>query len=346
MHKRILSRGLAVLAGLGVCTALSGTPAVASEPVTWRWLNGIEATVYPPEYILENMTLRQGDETLLVVDDVYYALVTDIDDPIIANRGDGSFHPMGLDAVSAALRDIQIEDAQLQVRIFVLPFPRREVMDSSARDDVIMLSPGVREVPDYHVHFTVVHEVGHTFQYRWMPDADTEMWRHYSRMRGIEDPLVYHAAAIHKNRPHEIFAEDFRFLFGGALAVTSGSIENEALLLPGDIDGLQDFLAALPRASRAALPPRLFPTPNPFNPSTEISVQFSDDPGSRPMLLRIFDAQGNLVRRLWEGVVGSREMRVRWDGHADGGQAASSGVYFARADFAGTASTAKLMLLK
>jgi len=346
MHDRFFPIRLTALAWLGVFTSLFASTADATEPVTWRWLNGIEATVYPPDYIMENMTLRQGDETLLVIDDVYYALVTDIDDPIISNRGDGAFHPMPLDAVSAAIRDIRMEDAQLSVRIFVLPFPRREVMDSSARDDVIMLSPGVREVPDYHVHFTVVHEIGHSYQYRWMPDKDAGMWREYSRLRGIDDPLVYHASAAHKNRPHEIFAEDFRFLFGGPLAVTSGSIENEILALPDEVEGLELFLARLPEVSRAALPPRLLPTPNPFNPTTEISVQFAAEPGERPLLLRIFDAQGHLVRRLWAGVAGTRELRVRWDGNGDGGQPASSGVYFARADFAGTASTAKLMLLK
>lgn len=346
MHHRSVSAGLAALTWISVFTCAAASRADATEPVTWRWLNGIEATVYPPDYILEHMTLQQGDETLLVIDDVSYALVTDIDDPIITNRGDGRFHPMALDAVSAAIRDIRMQDAQLKVRIYVLPFPRREVMDSSARDDVIMLSPGVIEVPDYHVHFTVVHEIGHRYQYQWMPDEDQALWGEYSRMRGIDDPIVYHASAMHKNRPHEIFAEDFRFLFGGPLAVSSGSIENDALTLPNEIDGLYRFFRGLPEATRAALPPRLLPTPNPFNPTTEINVSFAMDPGPRPLMLRIFDARGQLVRKLWAGVVGSQEMRVRWDGNGDGGQPASSGVYFARADFAGSASTAKLMLLK
>ena len=324
---------------------LQALAARAADPVTWRLANGIEATIYPPEYVLENMTMRRGAELLLIVDDIYYSLVTDIDDPIIANKGDGRFHPLRLDAVSDALRAVRIEDARLRVRVFVLPYPRREVMDSSARDDVIMLTPGVREVGVQQIHFTVSHEIGHSYQYRWMPDADVALWQEYSRLRGIENPSIYHAAAVHKNRPHEVFAEDFRFLFGGALATASGTIENEDLALPHAVPGLEDFMVKLPEARRADRP-RLVPTPNPFNPETEIRVQFAADPGPRNMALRIFDAQGHLVRRLWSGVSSTRDLRVRWNGKADAGVAAPSGVYFARLDFAGTTSTAKLMLLE
>jgi len=223
-------------------------------------------------------------------------------------------------------------------------------MDSSARDDVIMLTPGVRPVSEQHVHFTVTHEIGHSYQYQWLPDHDTALWRHYSSLRGIEDATVYNATAIHKNRPHEIFAEDFRHLFGGVLATASGTIENDLLALPEHVDGLEEFLVTLPEARRATAPraiaPRLVPTPNPFNPETELRVQFAEDPGSRNILLRIFDAQGHLVRRLWSGVTGTREVRVRWNGRGDTGKPVTSGVYFARVDYAGTTSTAKLMLLE
>ena len=344
-HWRRVSPRQGWLLLLGLVLAL---PARAAEPVTWRLLNGIEATIFPPEYILERMTVQRGDELLLIIDDIYYGLVTSTDDPIIANKGDGSFHPMRLDAVSAALRDIQIDDARLRVRIFVLPFPRREVMDSSARDDVIMLTPGVRPVSEQHVHFTVAHEIGHSYQYQWLPDHDTVLWGQYSDLRDIADAATYHAGAIHKNRPHEIFAEDFRFLFGGALATASGTIENDMLALPEHVDGLEEFLVGLPEARRAAAPlaPRLVPMPNPFNPETVIRVQFAEDPGARNILLRIFDAQGHLVRRLWSGVTGSREVAVRWNGSGDTGKPVASGVYFARVDYAGTTSTAKLLLLE
>ncbi len=330
-----------------VCLVLLGGAwaARADEPVTWRLQNGIEATIYPPAYILQAMTVRHGDETLLLVDHVYYSLVTDIQDPIIVNRGDGSFHPMPTDAVLEALRAIRLDAARLAVRIYVLPYPRREVMDSSARDDVIMLSPGVRPVGAAIVHFTVTHEIGHIYQYRWLPDVDRSGWGRYAGLRGIQDTSVFHDTAVHKNRPHEVFAEDFRFCFGGSLATVSGTIENESLQLPTQVAGLESFLVGLPEARRA-MAPRLVPTPNPFNPDTEIRVQFREDPGSRPLLLRIFDVQGRLVRRLWHGAAVAPELRIRWNGEQDGGQAATSGVYYARVDYAGTSTTAKLMLLE
>ncbi|HZM14368.1 MAG TPA: hypothetical protein VFE28_00070 [Candidatus Krumholzibacteria bacterium] len=242
--------------GVVLALALAATvpPVQADDPVLWKLQNGIQATIYPPDYILEHMTLRRGGELLLVVDDVFYGLVTDIDDPIIANKGDGRFHPLQLDAVIAALRAIRLEDGRLRVRIYVLPFPRREVMDSSARDDVIMLTPGVREAGEQHVHFTVTHEIGHSYQYAWMPDTNTALWKRYARLRGIHDTSVYHAAAEHKNRPHEIFAEDFRFLFGSDLANASGTIENDVLAVPTEVEGLTDFLVRLPEARRASAP--------------------------------------------------------------------------------------------
>jgi hypothetical protein len=276
---------------------------------------------------------------------VQYTLVTDIDDPIVTNKGDGCFHPMPMDDVVEALREIQIDNAQIRVRIYILPYPRREILDSSARGDVIMLTPGVREVSEQTVHFTVTHEIGHIYQYSWMPDNATGHWERYAGMRGIENHSIYNSAAVHRNRPHEVFAEDFRFLFGGPLSTMSGTIENHELPLPTEVAGLSDFILALPDARRASAA-RLLPTPNPFNPNTEIRVELGQDPRSSNVTLRVFDAQGRPVRRLYNGPAVSRDLRVPWDGRRESGVPAPSGVYFARLDFAGATTTTKLMLLK
>ncbi len=100
----------------------------AAETQSIQFDNGIVATIYPPEYILAHMTIQRGDETLFLVDDVHYEFVTDISDPIIANKGNGRFHPMAIDEVIAALREIRTQDLTLPTRVFVLPFPRREVL--------------------------------------------------------------------------------------------------------------------------------------------------------------------------------------------------------------------------
>jgi hypothetical protein len=252
---------------------------------------------------------------------------------------------MPIPPILDALRAIHIDDAALDARIFVLPYPRREVIDSSARDGVIFLSPGVTSVTPSAVHFTVAHEIGHLYQYRWLPDTDVATWKKYAELRGIADASVYHATAAHANRPHEIFAEDFRFLFGGEQSNYSGSIENTALALPTQVQGLAEFLVELATPVQASSL-RMVPTPNPFNPRTDIQFEFAGAARPSNILVRIFDASGRLVRRLYNGPPASPNLSLPWDGRNENGADASGGVYYARTDYPGGYSTAKLLLVK
>ena len=338
------SRLCAVLGAVLAC--LAGT--AAARPLHVRFDNGIDATVYPPEYVLENLTQRRGDETVLVIDDeVQYRLITKVSDPLIGNKGDGSFHPMSVAAVLEALHSIRLQDAGLQLRVFVLPYPRRDQLDSSARQGMILLSPGVLEISDYAVHFTVAHEVGHLYQYQWMPDQDRRGWERYAALRGIQDRDVYNSGGVHKDRPHEIFAEDFRYLFGGEMATYSGGIENDDLPLPSQVGGLEPFLRDLSEPRRVAVPAvELMPIPNPFNPSTEVHVQFDQDPGPGRLRVRVVDARGREVRQLFDGTATSRQMRLPWDGKRTGGEPVASGVYFAALDFEGNNTSTKLLLVR
>ena len=331
-----------VITGAMLC--LAGT-VWAAEPVHLRLDNGITATVYPPEYILEHMTAESGSGLVFVVDNVRYNFITDPNDPRISDTGDGQFHPMPVQPILDALREIRTEDAALEARIFVLPYPRREIVDSSARDGVIFLSPGGRSVSPSAVHFTVAHEIGHLYQYRWLPDSDIAAWKQYAELRGIADTSVYHATAAHANRPHEIFAEDFRFLFGGEQSNYSGSIENASLTLPAQVAGLAEFLVQLAAPGRASSV-RMLPTPNPFNPRTEIQFEFAGETRPSNILVRIFDASGRLVRRLYNGPAASPSLSLPWDGRNENGTDASGGVYYARTDYPGGYSTAKLLLVK
>ena len=62
------------------------------------------------------------------------------------------------------------------------------------------------------------------------------------------------------NRPHEIFAEDFRALFGGPTANYSGTIENPGLVHPGAVPGLAAFFLNLTGARLDGVA-RLMPAP-------------------------------------------------------------------------------------
>jgi len=334
-----------LLAFTVLCLASAARSSGAVEPVQLRLDSGITATIYPPEYILEHMTTPSGNSLLFVVDNVRYHLITSTDDEQIGNRGDGSFHPMSVSAVLDALREIHIDGAALDARIFVLPYPRREVIDSSARDAVIFLSPGVRPVSAAAVHFTVVHEIGHLYQYRWLPDTDVTGWKQYAALRGIADTSVYSESAMHANRPHEIFAEDFRFLFGGQQSNYSGGIENAALALPSQVAGLTEFMTELAAPVQASTV-RMTPTPNPFNPRTNIELEFGGDARPSNVLVRIFDASGRLVRRLYNGPAADQRLSLPWDGRNENGAVASGGVYYARTDFTGGHCTTKLLLVK
>lgn len=83
--------------------------------------------------------------------------------------------------------------------------------------------------------------------------------------------------------------------------------------------------------------------PNPFNPSTEISL---DLPQSQQGSLAVYDARGVLVRSLIEGELPAGRTAVRWDGRDDHGHALSSGVYLARLLTGKGLETRKMVLVR
>ena len=109
---------------------------------------------------------------------------------------------------------------------------------------------------------------------------------------------------------------DLRFLFGDLQSTYSGSIENSELPLPVEVSGLADFMLSV-RQGIPSFAVRLQPAPNPFNPETEIRVEFSTPPGTDPVRINVYDGKGSLVRRLHDGPVSSQSLRVPWDGRAE-----------------------------
>lgn len=68
--------------------------------------------------------------------------------------------------------------------------------------------------------------------------------------------------------------------------------------------------------------------PNPFNPETTIPLLLPHHEGA--VRLRIYNATGQVVRELLNGVVEPGTRQVLWDGRDAGGQRVGSGVYFYR----------------
>jgi len=281
--------------------------------------------LHTAEEVLSAWIERSGDATLFFrsPEGDVWELVPDPGDPAIRNKGEGSFFPPEVDHVRSALVALTYPTEVLSVEIFILPYPRRELLTSSSGRSTIYLSPGVSSYSEAQVHAIVAHEMGHLLHNQRM---DGPAWDEYRQLRGLGDRSVYYDAAPHRDRPHEIFAEDFRFLFGGPLANYGGGIENPDLILPDRVEGLAEFFRSRSSAVPASGAPRpLRILPNPARGDVRIALAGESagiDP--TPLVLQIFDAQGR--RHFRRELAGSSP--VSWDGILEDGTPAPSGLYF------------------
>ena len=88
--------------------------------------------------------------------------------------------------------------------------------------------------------------------------------------------------------------------------------------------------------------------PNPFNPETWMPYQLSE---ASDVVIRIFNSQGQLVRRLQvgqreAGLYLSRERAAYWNGRNEAGEEVSSGIYFYSIEAGGFAATKKLVVTR
>lgn len=276
----------------------------------------------PEETLRDFCVLEEGRLWLVLPGGSRFELITSTDDPAIANPGDGAFHPFEESEVRAALAGSRYPLDGVCADVFLLPYPRRAGLQSAAGPELILLSPGVRPLPPEHQHAEFFHELGHVVQYARMPDPDTEAWTSYRTLRGIRDAAVYNDAAAHADRPHEIFAEDFRSLFGDALANYSGTVENAGITPPNSVAGLADFIRGLSGVATTSFALACFP-----NPSSE-SVTFARV-GGGPTTLDVFDLAGRRVARLAPNAT-LAGVTWTWDGRGTDGARVGAGMFFAR----------------
>jgi hypothetical protein len=326
---------------------LIGLPAVATFA---------DVRVFTADEVRARFIVQRGSASYLVVDDSEWELVTDTADPVITNAGDGSFHPMSAAHVKAAVRHVGSFTRALEGKILILPYPRRSCLKSSCEQGAIFLSPGVLEVVPEHVHAVTCHEIGHLFQGARVPQGSL-VWQDYVDLRDLHDPR-YHDRAIHRDRPREIFAEDFRFLFGTALARSSGSIENPNLPLPTEIPGLRTWFQRTARVQNVVAAgveqPRPLSYPNPFHGEVggRIFLQFplvekSPSPAAGQGPAEVFDAAGRRVRTLTEaGTGGGGGVVFVWDGRNARGTDVAPGLYFVRLSTRPALGTARVHILR
>ena len=320
-------------------------------------------TIYDAPYVMDNFTLTRGGQ-LMFTDRSgrRWPLVVDPASSVISNKGDGKFHTFDPEAVAAACEAISYPLDRLSIEVFILPYPRVELLDSSCDDGAIYLSPGMEEMRHEQAHLVVTHEIGHCVHRALMPDSDVLLWDEYRRLRDIENKSVYNSNAPHYRRPHEIFAEDFRLLFGGSLSTYSGTIENQDLRLPNKVPGLKEFMLSLAdvRLARSDDPApsmtiEISSFPNPFANTATVNLKVGQ-PISAAAAPRtsvrasavVFDAKGRSVKELgMESHAVGPFIQFRWDGTDRGGRRVPSGVYFLKVDVnPGGASAIHKMLLK
>jgi len=302
---------LAFLAGLAGADEIGGAGAGRTGPV-----------VYDAEETARRFCRldESGAMWLSLPDGGTHELITTPLDPVLLNAGDGEFHPFDPAEVRAALAAVRFPLDQVPVEIFILPYPRRSGLESAAGPGIVLLAPGVRALAPEQQHAILVHELGHVVQHARIPD-DAAAWRRYRALRGITDEARYCAASPHADRPREIFAEDFRALFGGPLATASGTIENATLAPPAAVPGLAEFIAGLAGAPRGE---RLAAWPNPARGPVALART-----GDRAGMVDLFDVGGRRIASLGpEPVAGG--WRWVWDGALERGGRPATGVVLAR----------------
>lgn len=340
---RVGARAVALVFAFAItaATAHAGVEQVALA-------NGVSATIYPADYLLDRVEWTATDAAIRLDDDRLIPVIVDIADPSIVNKGDGTFHPFSIEDVVATLRALDHPATRMSVRIYLLPYPRRNLLASSTSGLELFLSPHVLDIDPRIAAYIVAHEMGHAFHNRFMPDGSGE-WEEYRRIRGITDVSKFNELSGHAYRPKEILAEDFRVLFGGAAAYFDGYIENPELASPESVGGLKNFFVRVASEPVAMRTPRIVATsyPNPFNPDTEVRVSFPGDfiGKNERVSVRVYSVTGALVRDLYEGGA-TGDFAVRWDGTDNRGNRVASAMYYATVVAGGSKETVKLVLLK
>lgn len=115
-------------------------------------------------------------------------------------------------------------------------------MGLSFLDDSCVIFGTYYKLSPERLHQLAVHELGHQIDFKLM---NSSKWNQYKQLRGITNEALYNNnSSEHPDRPQEIFAEDFRMLFGGEAARKIPHL-NKKLPAPENVKGLKEFMLSI-----------------------------------------------------------------------------------------------------
>ena len=135
--------------------------------------------------------------------------------------------------------------SSVSVNVYFVDYKLKDYSNAMAlsfKDRSIVVLGTSNKLSKEQIHRLAVHEFAHQIDFQLMDEKKRQQYR---KIRGIEDTTVYSdSSSIYINRPQEIFAEDFRLLFGGE---TSRKILhlNSSLEDPIKIAQLKEFFRSL-----------------------------------------------------------------------------------------------------
>ncbi len=267
---------------------------------------GTGITVYPPDDVWKYCSV-DGGELVIRFKGAY---------PWALEQAKGPIFPMDEDEVIDAIKQINFPLDRVIADVLILPLIRIEIRRSSTEGSLVFLSPGTSPYSREHIHYTTVHEIGHVVQHLLMPGEAKHLWKEYLGLRGLEE----NADNIPPKVLRELFAEDFRMLFGGDLARFNGVSAMKDFESPEKVPGLVEFMLKL--SDRGFSGP-INVSPNPF--SDVVSFDF-DHWNLGETRLKIFDAQGRFVTEI--GLDPIFKGRASWNGNSSSGEEVAPGVYF------------------
>lgn len=125
----------------------------------------------------------------------------------------------------------------------------------------------------------------------------------------------------------------------------------ESVVLPAGVTTPNDFVmftspVATDEAPGAITLRLRAARPNPFTPRTTLGFDVPQEMAGDRIAIRVFDTRGRLVATLLDGLAGTGEGAVSWDGRNDAGFRMGSGAYLARMEVGDRVETQKLVLTR